>query len=94
MPDEPRIRDRDAIKRALVYALRHRSGIRWARDTERETENAADRILDQLELSNVWMRKGEPLRGHSTPGDGRQGPHGVPFSTRPAWWGVVRGAGR
>lgn len=65
MTDEPRIKDREIIKRALVFALRHRSGIKWPRDTDRETESAADRILDHLELSNVRMKMGKPVPGHS-----------------------------
>lgn len=93
MTDEPRTRDRDKIKAVLVYALRHRAGIRWARDSERDAEIAADRILDHLALSNVRMSIGEPRRAHSTPGVGISA-DGVPFSMRPAWCAAVRGARR
>jgi hypothetical protein len=94
MSDDGGIRDRTTIKRALVYALRHKAFIRWPRGSEREAEMAADRILDHLELSNVRMRMGPPRLGHGTPGDGRQGADGTPFSTRPAWYAIVRGATR
>jgi hypothetical protein len=64
---------RERIVRIIAHALRFKvkyPGWRWPRDTEPDTQRAAEAILAHIELSNCTVEAGEAAQAHRTPGDG------------------------
>ena len=63
---------RERILRIIAHALRFKvkyPGWRWPRDSEPDTNRAAEAILAHIELSNCKVEAGEAAKPHSTYGE-------------------------